>query len=637
MCTSKIVQSVSRYCMLSVFLVISSLSWSWEPSDGVPDSLEDEPYILAACRTGFREAVEYYLRQEGHDINKYWSYKYDLFETSLVTVAAVAARFGQSEILRLLVDTDRLDYSKAAEGLSLRELATRYEIEDAVPIIDGQSQEEAIETVSNDSLGNSHCVSDLSELSVLHEEAEETDDSELIEGSTVIKETTETTIVKSVKAEDMADEWVTKHQSLKVKQQEMLSSIKSEEDTFIEALIENIRSLTMEVETRKTETKEYERLIAEDRNKQDLNSLGATLFYTPQRDDEDTLEEQEGQHKFLTACQSGNKGAVDSFIEQEKTLVHQKLRNSPKERNGKGGNERDGGDSSGLYLAASNGHMKIVEVIVDQGGDAESGLVSGETPLSGAISNHHWDIVDYLQGKSINFEIITGFTIHPSPSQTQILNAFELACQTNDYETVNHMLERGIVDANVLMPRRMGPRLVYRTGLHIAAKYGHAETVAVLVEQAANINLVMKWFDGQNLDNLADGMYSPLYLAVEGNSIEVVNQLLAREDIEINVTQELSPLIAAVSRGQHQAALAIHKAQITKGDKVTFDMPSLISDVNQYGSDALQWLYHTQTCDEAGYCRLANEQADGSVASRGYVPVRDRSSSFPAHGSRTKH
>jgi len=144
----------------------------------------------------------------------------------------------------------------------------------------------------------------------------------------------------------------------------------------------------------------------------------------------------------------------------------------------------DGSDATPLWLAAREGHDRIVDMLLQHGETEYEGGVDmvgideanegGFTPLGVAASNGHVAVVDRLlaAGANPNFDAGPGAPLH-------------LAATEGNLAVVERLLQDDRVDIDVA--RASAIYASYgATPLWIAAKSGHADVVRALVEKGAN-------------------------------------------------------------------------------------------------------------------------------------------------------
>lgn len=157
--------------------------------------------------------------------------------------------------------------------------------------------------------------------------------------------------------------------------------------------------------------------------------------------------------------------------------------------------------STALHTAAEYGDVRTVKLLLKHGADINS-FIDGDTPLSLAIQNRHFDVVEVLVG--------SGADISRSNNYSALDNA--IAFESN-VETVQLLLKNG-ADPNEYLVENEGTALSWA-----AAK--STEVVRVLLEHGAHVN-TSRGFSGTALKQ-----------AVNCGSIETV-KLLLKHGAEVN-------------------------------------------------------------------------------------------------------
>ena len=195
------------------------------------------------------------------------------------------------------------------------------------------------------------------------------------------------------------------------------------------------------------------------------------------------------QERFFRSAQTGDATEIQFLIKMGADINHK----TPVK-----------GDSP-LFTAAFNGHVDIVDILLETGSDYDTSQKEGATPLYVAAQNGHVKIVEKLLGAGAN--------IHKKRTDTGY-----------------------------------GP-------LHAAAQYGHVKIVEKLLRAGANK-------DESIFHNGVLNGFTPLYIAARNNRLEVVKALLhaeANPDKAIS-HNDLTPLHVAAFRGNLQIVQALLNA-----------------------------------------------------------------------------
>ena len=203
-------------------------------------------------------------------------------------------------------------------------------------------------------------------------------------------------------------------------------------------------------------------------------------------------------------------------------------------------NKTDAELQTPLFLAASNGHAKAVDILLGKEADMEISKLENFTPLYSAAASGHVEVVKTLlaQGANKNATLSKPWT------------PLHAAARYNHVAIVKILLEDGAIieasDAYELTP------------LNTAAGNGHLIVVQMLLGQSANIETKDK-----------DGL-SPLNSAAEKGHAKVVEALLHKgAKTEAADEDGLTPLNSAAKKG-HLAVVKMlleKKANIETADK----------------------------------------------------------------------
>ena len=192
------------------------------------------------------------------------------------------------------------------------------------------------------------------------------------------------------------------------------------------------------------------------------------------------------------------------------------------------------GGWTALHEAARNGHLSVVEYLVDQGASLVAETECGNTVLDLAAQGGHTDIVEYIPRSARAALERRGFSYTP--------DAFRDAAGSGNLEVVKLFVEVGM-DVNA---RNLG----WRTALHEAAWWGHLSVVEYLVSQGADVRArdnggvtvlhsasghhgrlsVVRYLVEQGLDVNATSSHgtTPLMWAAAMDRLEVVQYLVGQ-------------------------------------------------------------------------------------------------------------
>uniref|UniRef100_F6X8R1 Ankyrin repeat and SOCS box protein 3 n=1 Tax=Equus caballus TaxID=9796 RepID=F6X8R1_HORSE len=176
-----------------------------------------------------------------------------------------------------------------------------------------------------------------------------------------------------------------------------------------------------------------------------------------------------------------------------------------------------------LHLAASQGHWKIVQILLEAGADPNATTLEETTPLFLAVENGQVDVVRLL--------LRHGANVNGSHSMCG-WNALHQATFQENAEIIKLLLKKG---ANKECQDDFGI-----TPLFVAAQYGKIESLSILISSGANVNC-------QALDKA-----TPLFIAAQEGHVECVELLLssgADPDLYCNEDNWQLPIHAAAQMG----------------------------------------------------------------------------------------
>ncbi|EQC25948.1 TKL protein kinase [Saprolegnia diclina VS20] len=209
-----------------------------------------------------------------------------------------------------------------------------------------------------------------------------------------------------------------------------------------------------------------------------------------------------------------------------------------------------------LFVAAQNGHLDVVEVLVCTGKASVDVAFEGETPLFTAAKHGHAHIIERL--------LLAGADVHHANNDG--LSILHVAAANGHDSVVMSLLAAG---ANLVQSAQTGD-----TPLHAAVVEGHTTVVQLLLKAGAAVDtqneagatplavasslghpsIVQQLLDARARIDLSDKTSAtPLYLAVEHSHLEVVRRLV---DAYANVNESneswWTPLHVAAQHGRTQ-------------------------------------------------------------------------------------
>ncbi|KAJ1077935.1 hypothetical protein K5549_011262 [Capra hircus] len=176
-----------------------------------------------------------------------------------------------------------------------------------------------------------------------------------------------------------------------------------------------------------------------------------------------------------------------------------------------------------LHLAASQGHWKIIQILLEAGADPNATTLEETTPLFLAVENGQIDVLRLL--------LQYGANVNGSHSMCG-WNALHQATFQENAEIIKLLLKKG---ANKECQDDFGI-----TPLFVAAQYGKLESLSILISSGANVNC-------QALDKA-----TPLFIAAQEGHTECVELLLssgADPDLYCNEDNWQLPIHAAAQMG----------------------------------------------------------------------------------------
>lgn len=193
--------------------------------------------------------------------------------------------------------------------------------------------------------------------------------------------------------------------------------------------------------------------------------------------------------------------------------------------------------NSPLHFAASRGHAEIVSLLLENGADASSRNVSGQTALMLACRRGHWEVVlallvfrssvtraEYLSGKTALHYAASGghircirllatdfvpSTLYGAPVAS--IGSFKESCRIStppdsalDINALSRFVNK-VADGGV-------------TALHLAASNGHSECLELLLDLRANVSAVTYPY-GSSMKMIGAGS-TPLHFAASGGNLK---------------------------------------------------------------------------------------------------------------------
>lgn len=196
-----------------------------------------------------------------------------------------------------------------------------------------------------------------------------------------------------------------------------------------------------------------------------------------------------------------------------------------------------------LFVAAQNGHVKVVKLLLDAGAKRDAVDVDGTTPLCIAVQNGHFNVVELLleAGADINATSSNGVT------------PLVIAAYTGYYDIVKLLVERG-ADIEKVTKEGYSP-------LYAAAHAGYACIVALLVGSGA---------DSKRITNHGLSAWD---IATQKGHMEVIIALIEASDKK---RIEEGRLAVASERIRESAAMLVEVGDDFHGDNSGSDSDLII-------------------------------------------------------------
>jgi ankyrin repeat protein len=235
-------------------------------------------------------------------------------------------------------------------------------------------------------------------------------------------------------------------------------------------------------------------------------------------------DNERDKNSFFIAAKSNQIEDVISFLEKDKkyakistvnnqTALHLAANNGNLElvklliEKGADVNAKTNDDATPLHVAANNDNLELVKLLIENDADVNAKTNKGATPLHMAAVNGHFDIAKLLIENDAKVNEKTNDDATP----------LHVAANNGNLELVKLLIEND-ADINAKTNKGATPGA---TPLHMAAGNGHFDIAKLLIENDANVNA--KTNKGA----------TPLHWAAENGYFDVA-KLLIENDADVN-------------------------------------------------------------------------------------------------------
>jgi ankyrin repeat protein len=208
-----------------------------------------------------------------------------------------------------------------------------------------------------------------------------------------------------------------------------------------------------------------------------------------------------------------------------------------------------------LRTAVVDGNVEITRLLIENGADVNARDSKGNSVLRRAITEGHPELVALLIDAGADATAVEGDDNALLP----------LAVQTGDIEVVRMLLDAGADvndEASTSLVVDIFNMQFQAPGIHAAAARGMEDILQLLIDNGADVNQSVS-VDGENA-------WPPLTFAAVGNHVEMIDLLVANGAEIEGKTEDVRPLVMAVTNGQREATLKLIElgADLSRRDEV---------------------------------------------------------------------
>ena len=266
------------------------------------------------------------------------------------------------------------------------------------------------------------------------------------------------------------------------------------------------------------------------------------------------------------AALTGDLEEIETLITYNPSVVH----------------DKDENNDTPLHIAAREGFLSAVKLLIEKGADIHAGDNEDSTPLDVAAGSGKFEVVEFLveMGTDLKHSDINGNT------------ALHFAIFGNDAEIARYLIEHG-ADTKAVNNRFMSPliaaafrrnetimNLLMETGVDPNESNENGLTPLIMVAGMGYPNPVISLLElGANVNAVDSFQTTPLIQAAHSGNQEIIDLLISKgADTDVTDADGFSPLHITVMRGHKDAAmLLLHKDASPKPADANFKRTALHS------------------------------------------------------------